>query len=228
MKVTINEKLIKRQATIGKWASLLGMAALFGGLVVSWRWPDQLTISFGCLIVGFILASIGTHNMNRWVKEPRADQALAKALKGFDNKHFLYHYTLPATHVLLAPSGLFVFMVKDHHGEIRCEGEKWRQKFNWGRLLLFFGQEGLGNPTREVRGEIAGLRRFLDSKLPEADDVPIEGLIVFTNSRARLELINPAVPVESSNKLKNFLRQLKKKRISAEQREELAQIFQEA
>ena len=227
MKVITNEKLVKRQATLGKWASLLGMGALLGGLVVSYRWPNQLTISFGCLIVGFMLASVGTYNMNRWVKEPRADQALDKALKGFDNKHFLYHYTLPATHVLLAPSGLFVFMVKDNHGEIRCEGEKWRHKFSWGRLLLFFGQEGLGNPTREVRGEIERLRRFLDEKLPEAD-LPIEGLIVFTNPRAKLELIDPALPVVSSNKLKTFLRQLKKSRIPAEQRKELAEIFEEA
>jgi hypothetical protein len=174
-----------------------------------------------------LLASVGTYNMNRWVKEPRADQSLDKALKGFDNRHFLYHYTLPAAHVLLAPSGLFVFTVKDHHGEIRCEGEKWRQKFNWGRLLLFFGQEGLGNPTREVRGEVERLRRFLNSRLPEAD-MPIEGLIVFTNPGARLELIEPAVPVVSSKKLKTFLRQLKKKRIPAEQRKELAEIFEEA
>jgi hypothetical protein len=227
MKVITNEKLIKRQAAIGKWASLIGMGALLGGLVVSYRWPDQLTISFGCLILGFMLASVGTYNMNRWVKAPRADQTLTKALKGFDNKHVLYHYTLPAAHVLLAPAGLFVFTVKDHHGEIRCEGEKWHQKFNWGRLLLFFGQEGLGNPTREVRGEIGRLQRFLDGKLPEAE-VPIEGLIVFTNPRAKLELIDPAVPVVSSNKLKTFLRQQKKKRISAEQREELAEIFEEA
>ena len=226
MKVILNEKLVKRQSAIGKWASLIGMGTLLAGLVVSYRWPGLITASFGFLIVGFMLASVGTYNMNRWVKQPRPDQALTRALKGFDNKHLLYHYTLPAAHVLLAPSGLFVFTVKDHHGEIRCEGEKWRQKFNWRRLLLFFGQEGLGNPTREVRGEIGRLRRFLDEKLPEAD-VPIEGLIVFTNPRARLELIDPAVPVVSSNKLKTFLRQLKKKRISAEQRKELAEIFEE-
>jgi len=227
MKVIINEKLVKRQAAIGKWASLIGMGALLAGLVVSYRWPNLIIVSFGCLIVGFMLASVGTYNMNRWVKEPRADQALSKALKGFDNKHFLYHYTLPAAHVLLAPSSLFVFTVKGHHGEIRCEGERWHHKFNWGRLLLFFGQEGLGNPTREVRGEIERLRRFLDSRLPEAD-VPIEGLIVFTNPRARLELIDPAMPVVSSNRLKTFLRQLKKKRIPAEQRKELVEIFEEA
>ncbi|MDH4209198.1 MAG: NERD domain-containing protein [Anaerolineae bacterium] len=227
MKVILNEKLVKRQSAIGKWASLIGMGALLAGLVVSYRWSHLITASFGFLIVGFMLASVGTYNMNRWVRQPRADQVLARALKGFDNKHLLYHYTLPATHVLLAPSGLFVFTVKDHHGEIRCEGEKWHHKFNWGRLLLFFGQESLGNPTREVRGEIERLRRFLDSRLPDAD-IPIEGIIVFTNPRARLELIDPAVPVVSSNKLKTFLRQLKKNRISAEQRKELAEIFEEA
>ena len=227
MKVILNEKLVKRQSAIGKWASLIGMGTLLAGLVVSYRWPGLITASFGFLIVGFMLASVGTYNMNRWVKQPRPDQALTRALKGFDNKHLLYHYTLPAAHVLLAPSGLFVFTVKDHHGEIRCEGEKWHQKFNWGRLLLFFGQEGLGNPTREVRGEIERLQHFLDSMLQEAD-VPIEGLIVFTNPRAKLELIDPAVPVISSNKLKTHLRQLKNKRISAEQRKELAEIFEEA
>jgi hypothetical protein len=227
MKVIVNEKLVKRQAAIGKWASLIGMGVLLAGLVVSYRWSNLTTLSFGFLIVGFVLASVGTYNMNRWVKEPRADQVLAKALKGFDNKHFLYHYTLPAAHVLMAPSGLFILTVKDHHGEIRCEGERWHQKFNWGRLLLFFGQEGLGNPTREVRAEIESLRRFLDKRLPELD-VPIEGLIVFTNPRAKLELMDPAVPVVTSNKLKAFLRQQKKKRISAEQRKELAEIFEEA
>jgi hypothetical protein len=226
MKIIVNEKLVKRQAAIGKWASLIGMGVLLAGLFVSYRWSNLITLSFGFLIVGFVLASVGTYNMNRWVKEPRADQALAKALKGFDNRHFLYHYTLPAAHVLLAPSGLFVFTVKDHHGEIRCEGEKWHQKFHWGRLLLFFGQEGLGNPTREVRAKIESLQRFLDRRLPEVD-VPIEGLIVFTNPRARLELIDPAIPVVTSNKLKAFLRQQKKKRIPAEQRKELAEIFEE-
>jgi len=227
MRVILNEKLVKRQAAIGKWASLIGMGTLLAGLVVSWRWPHQIIISFGCLIFGFMLASIGSYNMNRWVKQPRADQVLTRVLKGFDNKHTLYHYTLPATHVLLAPSGLFVFTVKDHDGEIRCEGERWHQKFHWGQLLLFFGREGLGNPTREVREEMERLRRFLDSKLPEVD-VPIEGIIVFTNPRARLELIDPAVPVMSSNKLKNHLRQMKKNRISAEQREELAEVFEKA
>jgi hypothetical protein len=227
MKVIINEKLVKRQSAIGKWASLIGMGALLAGLVVSWRWPNLVMASFGFLIVGFMLASVGTYNMNRWVKQPRVDQALTRALKGFDNKHLLYHYTLPVAHVLLAPSGLFVFTVKDHHGEIRCEGEKWHHKFNWGRLLLFFGQESLGNPTREVRGEVERMRRFLDSRLPDAD-VPIEGLVVFTNPGAKLELIDPAVPVLSSNKLKTHLRQLKNKRISAVQRQELAEIFEEA
>ncbi len=228
MRVIINEKLIKRQAAIGQWASLAGMGILLVGLVVSWRWPHQITISFGCLILGFMLASIGSYNMNRWVKQPRADQVLTRVLKGFDNKHTLYHYILPATHVLLAPSGLFVFTVKNHYGEIRCEGEKWHHKFHWGHLLFFFGRESLGNPTREVRAEMESLRRFLDSRLPQGEEVPIEGLVVFTNPRARLELIDPAVPVVSSNKLKNYLRQLKKARLSAEQRKKLTEVFEGA
>ncbi len=225
MQIITNEKLIKNRARLGRVASFVGLAVLILGLVasLSLQW---LLASFGCLFVGFVLSQVGLYHASRWVREPRADQTLVKILKGFDDRYYLYNYVLPARHVLLAPFGLCVINPKDQGGKVRCEGEKWRHESSWGRAILrFFGQEGLGNPTKEARAEVEKLRRFLAERLPD-DDVPIEGVVVFTNSQVDLETENPAVPVLDGKQFKYFLRDLSKERpISGGQRRQLAEIL---
>jgi hypothetical protein len=210
---------------LGRVASFAGLAVLILGLVAS-LYPQWLLASFGCLFVGFVLSQVGLYHANRWVKEPRADQTLDKILKGFDDRYHLYNYVLRAPHVLLAPFGLCVINPKNQAGKVRCEGEKWRHEAGWRRVILrFFGQEGLGNPTKEVRSEIERLRRFLAQRLPD-EEVPIEGMVVFTNPQVDLETENPTVPVLDGKQLKSFLRSLSKERpISGSQRRQLAEIL---
>jgi hypothetical protein len=232
MQVITNEKMIRNRARLGRWASFVGLGILILGLVAS-LYPQWLLVSLGCLLVGFVLSQVGIYNANRWVREPRADQTLDKILKGFDNRYHLYNYVLPASHVLLAPFGLCVMNPKHQGGKIRCEGEKWHHEAGWKRILRLFGQEGVGKPTREVRAEVAKLRRFLAQRLPdpvlssvEVDDVPIEGLVVFTNPQADLQTESPAVPVLDGKQLKLFLRNLSKERpIPGSQRKRLAEVL---
>jgi hypothetical protein len=196
------------------------------GLVVS-LFPQWLLASFGCLLVGFLLSQVGIYNASRWVKQPRADQTLDKILKGLDDRYQLYNYVLPASHVLLAPFGLCVIEPRQQGGSVRCQGEKWHHRIGWRRLLYIFGQEGLGNPTKEVQAEVKRLRRFLARRLPD-DDVPIEGVVVFTNPRVNLETENPTVPVLDGKQFKSFLRDLSKERpIPASQWKQLAEILAE-
>jgi hypothetical protein len=225
MQVITNEKLIRNRARLGRVASFAGLGILLLGLVASLS-PQWLLASFGCLIVGFLLSQVGLYHANRWVKEPRADQTLDKILKGFDDRYHLYNYVLPAPHVMLAPFGLCVINPKHQSGQVRCEGEKWWHETGWKRILRLFGQEGLGNPTKEVRADIEKLRRFLAQRLP--DDVPIEGMIVLTNPQVDLETENPAVPVLDGTQFKLFLRDLSKERpIPGSQRKRLAEILAE-
>ena len=213
MRIVTNEKLIQNRARLGRVASLGGLVVLVLGLVAS-LYPRWLLASLGCLFVGFLLSQVGLYNANRWVKEPRPDQTLVKVLKGFGDRYHLYSYVLPARHVLLAPFGLCVVSPRDQGGKITCEGEKWHHEGSWKRVLFrFFGQEGLGNPTREVRAEVEKLRRFLAQRFPD-DDVPIEGVVVFTNPEVDLETENPAVPVLDGTHLKLFLRNLSKEPVS--------------
>jgi len=223
MQVITNEKLIRNRARLGRVASFAGLGVLILGLVVS-RFPQWWPVSLGCLIIGFLLSQVGIRHTNRWVKQPRADQTLEKILKGFDDRYHLYNYILPAPHVLLAPFGLCVIKPKQLGGRIRCQGEKWRHQAGWSWLLRLFGAEGLGNPTREVRAEVEKLRRFLAQRLP--NDVPIEGVVVFTNPQVDLETESPAVPALDGKQFKLFLRNLSKERpIPGSQRKQLAEIL---
>jgi hypothetical protein len=224
MQVITNEKLIRNRARLGRVASFAGLGILILGLAAS-LFPQWLLVSFGCLLVGFLLSQVGIYNANRWVREPRADQTLDKILKGFDNRYHLYNYVLPARHVLLAPFGLCVINPKHQGGKIRCEGEKWHHQAGWKRILRLFGQEGLGNPTREVRAEVEKLRRFLAQRIPDAE-VPIEGVVVFANPQVDLQTENPTFPVLDGKQFKSFLRNLSKERpIPGSQRKQLAEIL---
>lgn len=233
MQVVTNEKLIRNRARLGRVASFAGLAVLILGLTASLSphrllTPTQwLLASFGCLFVGFVLSQIGLYHANRWVKEPRGDQTLVKILKGFDDRYHLYNYVLAAPHVLLAPFGLCVITPRDEGGQVRCEGEKWRHEGSWRRVMFrIFGQEGLGNPAKEVRAAVEKLRRFLAERLP-GKEVPIEGIVVFTNPQVDLEVENPSVPVLDGKQFKSFLRDLsKEKPIPGSQWRQLAEILE--
>jgi hypothetical protein len=233
MQVITNEKLIKNRARLGRGASFAGLAVLVLGLVASLSphrllTPTQwLLVSFSCLFAGFVLSQIGLYNANRWVKEPRPDQTLVKVMKGFDDRYHLYNYVLKTPHVLLAPFGLCVINPKDQGGKITCKGGKWRHEGSWRRVMFrIFGQEGLGNPAKEVRAEAEKLRRFFAQQLP-GEEVPVEGVVVFTNPQVDLEVENPAVPVLDGKQFKSFLRDLSKERpISGSQRRQLAEILE--
>ncbi|MBM4464402.1 MAG: NERD domain-containing protein [Chloroflexi bacterium] len=224
MQVITDEKLIRNRARLGRVASFAGLAVLILGLVAS-LYPQWLLASFGCLFVGFLLSQVGIYHANRWVKQPRADQTLEKILKGFDDRYHLYNYVLPAPHVLLTPFGLCVIKPRHQGGKIRYQGGKWHHELGWRWILRFFGQEGLGNPSREVQSEVEKLSRFLAQRLSD-DNVPVEGVVVFTNPEVDLQIETPPVPVLDGRQFKLFLRDLSGKRpISDSQRKDLAASF---
>lgn len=204
MEVLVNERLVKQRAKIGKYASLGGLAILAGGLVASFT-PQFLYVSFAALIIGFMLSQVGSYHTLRWLRRPRSDEVLAKALKGQDRKFKMYHYFLPASHVLIGPTGLFVFLVKAHSGQVRCEGNRWRQKMTLGRVFLLFGQESLGNPATELQHEIDQLTKFISQNLPGLQ-VSIRGAVVFSNPKVELILEEPSVTVLQPKQLKPFVR----------------------
>lgn len=210
MRVNTNDKLADRQAKIARYATFGGLAILLASLVTSFSGNFPIIVAYALLLVGFSLAYVGAILANKWVKEPRADHALAKALKGFDNKYHLFNYLLPASHVLLTPSGLLIFRVKSNDGKITCLNDRWSTPFRWTRLFGGMGQDPLGNPSSDLRDDIAKMKKLLADRVEGAAMVPIDGYVAFSDPRAELYIDNCSVPIVRVEDLKDTVRKAKR------------------
>jgi len=224
MRLITNPGLIKRNALIGRYTSLAAMVVLLGGLASQFvlRQPEAQLIPLVTLLIGFLAMNVGTYYSNRWVRPPRPDEALDAALKGLDDRHVLYHYRLPAAHMLVAPSGVYALLPKRQGGVVGYADGKWKHA-GYNRFLAFFGQEGLGNPLAEVAGEISALDKYFAKHLPQAS-VPIKGIVVFTDINVALAAEGAPLPVLHTKKLKDYIRRQPKSATLS--RETLAQLDQ--
>jgi hypothetical protein len=218
---------VTRGARLGKFATLGGLAFLTAGLVVSLVLQNSplVWLSFLCLVVGLAFSTVGTMNMNRWVREPRADQALAQGLKGFDDRYRLYNYLLPAPHVLLSPMGLHVLTAMGQDGVIRYEGNRFRRDFSVGRALRFLVDEGLGKPFAEADSQVAAMQKLLEAK-GVAEGVEIQNVVVFYHPRVQLDMADPPRPVVVPKGLKKALRKQGASPFTAEQHRRLQELFE--
>ncbi|HJS28671.1 MAG TPA: hypothetical protein VJ768_03565 [Anaerolineales bacterium] len=229
MRIVSNDRLIKRNARIGQISSVAGLAVLGGGLLVSFQAPEQFALSWGALLVGFILSQIGLYFSNRWGRSPRPDEELTKALKGLSQEYTLYHYSSPARHLLLGPAGLWVLAAYRQNGQISYINGKWKHTAASRGFLLrrWFGQEGLGRPDLEIGGEIDAIKKFLDKTLSEEEQPGIQAALVFTGKEVALEAETSPVPAVLAKKLKALIqRQTKEHRISLELKEQIQGLLE--
>jgi hypothetical protein len=227
MKTITNDERIAKGARLGKIATFAGLGLLVAGLIVSLVMQESplLWLSFVFLLLGLLVSSVGTMNMNRWVREPRADQALAQGLKGFDNRYRLYNYVLPAPHVLLSPLGLYVLTAQGQDGAIRYEEGKFHRSFSVGRLLRFLAEEGMGRPFAEANSQVEALAEFLKEH-DAGDEVEIQNILVFYNPRAQLSVSDPPRPVVVPKGLKKAIRKGQDQQLSAEQYQQFQALFE--
>ena len=227
MKIITDHERIARGARLGKIATFVGLGILVGGLVISLALQDTplLWLSFACLLLGLVISSVGTMNMNRWVREPRADQALAQGLKGFDDRYRLYNHSLPAPHVLLSPQGLFVLTAMGQEGNIYYDGTKFRRDFSLGRALRFMAEEGLGKPFSEGDSQVAALQEALE-KHGASEGIEIHNILVFYNPRTQLSVSHPPRPVVAPKGVKKAIRRLADTKLPRGQYDELVSLFE--
>ena len=208
MRVVTNEKLV---ASRSRWARTLmpvGLVALLTGFVFSLQIGNvQAQIaSWVALVIGIFASTIGVNLADKWMslpQRPRADESLEASLKTLDVRHKLYNWTLPAEHVLLSPNGVTVLLAKKQEGTIQCKNGKWRNKLGPRLWLASISRERLGNPPRELEGEMDRVRTLLKNSVPDLD-VPVNGVIVLTNPQAKLAIDdcgdNIATPADLEDK----------------------------
>lgn len=229
MKTIKNEKLIKRNSSIGSWTSFAALMILGLGMYISFTRQDLYVYALVALFVGFILTQIGMYMGNKFGRSPRPDEKLDAGLKGLQNEFVMYHYTTPVSHLLVGPSGIWIFMPYHQGGRVTFTKNRWRNS-GGGFLqsyLRIFGQEGLGRPDIEVESEIRSLKKYLSKKMDEAEIPEINALMVFTNDNVELEAEDTPIPAMKLKQIKEFMRQkAKEKKLSAERLSQLKAVLE--
>jgi hypothetical protein len=208
---------------IGDLGQIGGMAILAGGMVVTYFYPERLELSYGALLLGFILVNIGAGFTNRWGRTPSPDTAVDEALKGLDDRYTIVHYRLGAEHVLFAPHGTAVILPKYEKGQISYDGKRWHQT-GVSRLKKLFGVESIGNPVLDVAAEAESLDRRL-KRILKGQDIPKSRMIIlFLNERTQVKAEESPVPALRSSKIKEYIRRMPKEQ--GLQPEQLQQVLE--
>lgn len=228
MKIIKNEKLIKRNGTIGQYLSLGALVVLGLGMYISFTRPELFTISLICLAVGFIMTQVGMYMGTRYGRSPRPDERLDTGLKGLHSEFHMFHYTAPVSHLLVGPSGVWVILPFQQSGQIFFDNKRWRVRGGgfFQAYMRVFGQEGIGRPDLEAEGEAASLKNFLVKQLGEGNVPEIKPVLVFTNEKVELEANESPIPAMRLKQLKEFMRQGAKSRaLTSEQVAQITNLF---
>jgi|GEM_PF-773823 hypothetical protein len=200
--VVTNTPLVERNARVGRILTTASLIVILAPLAITFPVlfsgknelpPDSLLLLYGALLVGLILSNVGGYFLNRWGF--KYYEQLDKALKGTDKRYRLYNYSLPVPNALLTPYGVTVLLLKNLEGNIYANQKGWRMNIGILRFLRWFSSEQLGNPSKDLETQIDKLRVFIQEHLGENFVPPIEGLIVFTNPKANVEITNVELPV---------------------------------
>jgi hypothetical protein len=209
MKIYTNEKLIKRNNRIGQIASIVSLVILGIGMYYSFKdsTGQYIALTFGSLVVGFLLFQFGNYYLSRWGKNPRPDQLISTALKGLDDKFTLLHYETPVFYLLSGPGGVYALLPYHQAGTIYYDEKRnrWRQS-GGNAFLKIFGNEGLGRPDLEVKYAQSDLADYVKKLGLDPEVLTNNVILVFTNEKAELNLENSPVMATTGEKLKDFLR----------------------
>ena len=219
MKIIKNEKLIKRNGTIGNWTSLAAIVVLGIGMYISFTRTDLISYTLIALVLGFTLTQVGMYLGNKFGRSPRPDERLDAGLKGLQNEYSLYHYTTPAPHLLVGPAGVWVIKPYHQRGQVTFRKNRWR--IGGGGFLQsymrIFGQESLGRPDIELESDIKALRTFLLRNMEESELPEINQLIVFTSDAVEIDAEDSPISGIKLKQLKEFIRQkAKEKKLTTE------------
>lgn len=210
MRIVTDTKSIKRNTTIGRYASTGGIVLLVGALFINIyalsrpQEVELLTYVVATFFVGYALSNVGGLLNRRWGRRP--DKGLALGLRGLDDRHTLYNYWLGASHVLVAPSGVYVLVPKFQTGPVQFADKKWKAPMARGGFLgLFTPRDVIGNPAAEAAAEVDALQAFLKKRAPAAAVTP-RPLVVFMDPRAVLDTDTAPVTTLHVKQLKEFIR----------------------
>lgn len=202
MQAFANDAFLDKRRKYAKWGNYIGLGALFIGLFTAARSP---VLSSSLLLVGVLGASVGAYMANRYVREPRPDKLLARALDGLDKRYTLLSYYLPSDQVVFSHRGFTVLVTRAQQGEITYADGRWDHQMRHRRIKQLFGEPAISTPEKDLGLEVRDVERWVSS-LGLSDQVPVNGVIVFTGEDVQLDIQDPDFPAVTLENLAAYFR----------------------
>ena len=226
MKIFIDRKKVDARARWSNIASVGGLLLLMAGIAVPLFLPVLAGLAYASMIVGMGVSMVGIYFANRWVRKPRPEESLDRALKSFDDHYRLYHYpSLPCDHLLLTPTGVVILEPFNLGGNFSYKQNRWKEAMTIGRALRYIVEEHVGDPIAAARQVEAELDRLFKKELGLEAAIPIKSIVVFTHPAANLDIEESPVPVCKIDKLKKQIT-LGAARLAPEQYEKLGTFLE--
>ncbi len=210
MKLVINEKYIKKYKTIGNYATISSLLILVLGLVFAFsKDMTRILYSYVALVVGFVLTQVGMYFVNRFGRNPRYDEVLTTAFEKLRHDYTFYVFSAPVPLLLSGPCGLWIVTPITATGTISYEDGKWKQRGS-NALLRFMGQEGIGNPDKDLQEKEDNLRKYLSTHgIPADQQPPVKQVMVVMLKKTQVgEVSKAAVPIVELEEVKRFIRRV--------------------
>ncbi|HOE34731.1 MAG: hypothetical protein GX415_07355 [Chloroflexi bacterium] len=210
MKLVINEKLIKKNKTIGQVTTFASLAVLAVGLVFAFgKDMTRILYSYVALIVGFVLSQVGMYFSTRFGRSPRFDELFTGVFEKLRHDYTFYVFSSPVPYLLLGPCAIWVPIPLTASGKISYENGKWKQQ-GGNFMMKVFGQEGIGRPVQEINANTAMIRKYLAEKgIPEEEQPPIKHIMVVLMKNTMIGEISEApIPVVNLEDLKRSIRRV--------------------
>jgi len=225
MKIIKNEKIIKRNGTIGGWAMGIAFILMIGSLYVFYSGTTKTVtsvsyVTLAALAIGYILMLIGSNLVKRYGGMPRVDEKIDSALKGLPGDYAIYHFSLPTQHLFVGPSGFWILLPYHQRGVMAYSKNRWQIK-NGGfsqSYMSIFGLDGIGRPDLEAEDKIKSVKKHL-AKILNGIDIPeVRAALLLTNEQMEIQAEGAPIPAIKLKQLKEFMRQkAKEKPISTTQ-----------
>ncbi len=157
--------------------------------------------------LGIISALIGLRAGRTISKLPVPHESLDVALKGLPREATLYHYWLPAEHVLITPNGIFTLTPRSQDAKLTFNGDKLTVHDSiTKRLGHSLTQQSLHDPVQEARLDAHRLATWLNNLLGDRK-ITVQPVLVFTHPQATFTINEqPDIPILYADKRKPSLK----------------------
>jgi hypothetical protein len=215
MKIIKNEKLIKRNATIGGYSNLAALVFLGGSVYFALTQPQLGNWTLLTLVAGFVLTQVSMYFGNRFGRRPRPDEQLDAALKGLSGDAIVYHHSTSVPHLYVGAAGIWILLPFHQKGKVTFKKNRWKSSgggFLQGYLRIF-GQESIGRPDLEASHQASQLAKEIKKSLNEGEEVPpIYAMLVFLDENVVIEAEGSPLPAVQVKKLKDLFRKAAKEK----------------